>query len=395
MHLRRDILATGLVTTFALAAGPVALAADGAAQVLAATAITQVFGDGQKLTAVALEYDHGIDSAALSPQTFRVAGRTITRAYANTAAATAAQGQDGRFVLLELSPQDATAALYQSVGRNVVRRAAKAAITQIGPLALAGGGTLAPRTGATITTSRVVNLVVDDFQQLEFKDPQTGDLLRYNLFVPKGYDKNQRYPLVLFMHDAGATSPITQTTLVQGLGAVAWASPQDQAKRPAFVLAPQFDAPVVNDQSEATSLLDTTVHLLHQVVDQYSIDGHRLYATGQSGGAMMSIAMNIQYPELFAASYIVAGQWDPAKVQPLAQDKLWIVVSQGDLKAYPGQNAITSRAGAAGCAGQPRRVGRTCRPGRIRCQRGPHGGRGQPGQLRGPAPGHRGARRPN
>ena len=57
---------------------------------------------------------------------------------------------------------------------------------------------------------------------------------------------------------------------------------------------------------------------------------------------MMSIAMDIKYPDLFAASFLVAGQWDPAKVLPLASDKLWIVVSEGDLKAYPGQNAITS-----------------------------------------------------
>lgn len=54
----------------------------------------------------------------------------------------------------------------------------------------------------------------------------------------------------------------------------------------------------------------------------------------------MSIAMDIKYPGLFAASFIVAGQWNPTKVKPLAKDKLWIVVSQGDLKAYPGQNAI-------------------------------------------------------
>jgi predicted peptidase len=36
----------------------------------------------------------------------------------------------------------------------------------------------------------------------------------------------------------------------------------------------------------------------------------------------MSIAMDIKYPDLFAASLLVAGQWDPAKVSPLAKDKL-------------------------------------------------------------------------
>jgi predicted peptidase len=57
---------------------------------------------------------------------------------------------------------------------------------------------------------------------------------------------------------------------------------------------------------------------------------------------MMSIAMSIKYPDLFAASFLVADQWDPALVQPLAKATLWIVVSEGDLKAYPGQNPITA-----------------------------------------------------
>ncbi|MCX4705897.1 hypothetical protein [Streptomyces sp. NBC_01373] len=50
----------------------------------------------------------------------------------------------------------------------------------------------------------------------------------------------------------------------------------------------------------------------------------------------------IEYPDLFAASYIVAGQWDLTKVEPLADDKLRIVVAQGDDNACPGENKITS-----------------------------------------------------
>jgi predicted peptidase len=193
-----------------------------------------------------------------------------------------------------------------------------------------------------IATSKVTNLIVDDFKQFEYKDPKTKETLKYNLFVPKNYDKNKFYPLVLFMHDAGATSTETTTTLVQGLGAVVWASPSDQSKHESFVLAPQYSTQVVNDNSEASDYLDTTVNLVNWLTSQYSIDRNRLYTTGQSGGAMMSIAMDIRYPDLFAASFIVAGQWDPKKVKPLAKDKLWIVVSEGDLKAYPGQNAIAA-----------------------------------------------------
>lgn len=65
---------------------------------------------------------------------------------------------------------------------------------------------------------------------------KTGNKLKYNLFIPKDYSPDKAWPLVLFMHDAGATSDITRTTLYQGLGAIAWASPEDQAQRPALFL---------------------------------------------------------------------------------------------------------------------------------------------------------------
>lgn len=108
------------------------------------------------------------------------------------------------------------------------------------------------------------------------------------------------------------------------------------------VLAPQYSTRIVNDNSEATEDLDITVDLINTIAGQYNIDKNRLYTTGQSGGCMMSIAMDIKYPDLFAASLLVAGQWDAMKVAPMAKQKLWIVVSEGDLKAFPGMNAITA-----------------------------------------------------
>lgn len=90
------------------------------------------------------------------------------------------------------------------------------------------------------------------------------------------------------------------------------------------------------------------MNLVNYLCGKYKIDTHRLYTTGQSMGGMMSIAMNIKYPDLFAASYLVACQWDATKVAPMANDKLWITVSEGDTKAYPGENAILAALKAKG-----------------------------------------------
>ena len=74
------------------------------------------------------------------------------------------------------------------------------------------------------------------------------------------------------------------------------------------------------------------------------IDEARVYTTGQSGGGMMSIAMNIKYPDFFAASYLVACQWNASLLtKEMAGMKWWITVSEDDTKAFPGQTAIVEK----------------------------------------------------
>lgn len=346
MHSRRQFLLTSGGALISIAT-PVLTQVRG--QATRAVAVSEVFGDGVRLTKVAIEYDQSIDGADLSISEFRVEGRTIADVFVSTSPDPADRAGTGRFVIVSLSPADGSAVLAE---QNAPGPKGAAGPNAGGPGKAgsrpAGGGTtyrpavatIVPPRGKPLTTSSVRNLVVDDFHQLEFRDRNTSDTLKYNLFVPKNYDPARSYPLVLFMHDAGATGEITRTTLFQGRGAISWASPEDQAKRPAFVLAPQYAEIIADDDSQTSSMLDTTIDLIDTLAEQYRIDRARVYATGQSGGCMMAIAMNVKYPELFAASFLVAGQWAPALVKPLAGKKLWILVSQDDNKAFPGQNAI-------------------------------------------------------
>jgi len=57
---------------------------------------------------------------------------------------------------------------------------------------------------------------------------------------------------------------------------------------------------------------------------------------------MASCELNIRYPGYFAASLLVAGQWDPQKMaDAYSGNKYWILVSEHDAKAFPGMNAVT------------------------------------------------------
>ncbi|MEU1044041.1 hypothetical protein ABZ400_02650 [Streptomyces sp. NPDC005897] len=183
-----------------------------------ATAITEVFGNGQRLTAVAVEYDTTIDRSSLSLSSFKVADRTVTNVYANTKPQKAGHGTDGAYVIIELSPADEAAAVYTDAfsggsspsapsdrsaspsaspsssasassgtqsgppkGRDLssgsTLKDAVAAVTQTASLSTTGGKTYAT-SGTAVKTSKVVNLIVDDFRQLSYTDSTTGNSLK-------------------------------------------------------------------------------------------------------------------------------------------------------------------------------------------------------------------------
>jgi predicted peptidase len=306
-----------------------------------ATAFTEVFRTGQQVTGVLLSFEKEIANAKLTTKTFGCRGREIARAYANNVPEKAARGVDGKYVIVEFAASgDRDAVVRTSVGKAKLE--VGLSLDQLQEVA-ATDGTIYPAAGGRrIATTDVMNLVVDEFKQLAFADPVTGKVLKYNLFVPRNYSRLKSYPLVNFMHDAGGTSQtIHDWTLVQSDSAIVWATPEAQARHECFVLAPQYEHQVVNDYDEYTDDLDMTIRLIQKLTEEYSIDPDRLYTTGQSGGCMMSMAMGIKYENLFAGMLLVAGQWGADKVGPLADDNIWIIVSEGDAKAYPGMNAVT------------------------------------------------------
>ena len=304
------------------------------------TAITEVFGDGQKLTGVILEYPTAINGKKLTKETFEVTDRTILNVYTNDVSEKTKNSKNGKYVIIELDPKDKNSGIFTTAQRGKFNEK-KVSLIQKNKIYTTKNTVINPNKEVlTNTSSR--DLIVEDFKQFEFKDPKTGLTLGYNLYIPKNYDKNKKYPLVLFMHDAGPTDlKETVVALIQGNGAIVFASPEEQAKHEAFVLAPKYNKKIVDDDGNIDPLLDTTLNLLDYLKNEYSIDTDRLYTTGQSMGGMMSIVMNFRQPDLFAASYLVACQWDPNVVAPMAKNKIWITVSTGDEKAFPGMNAIT------------------------------------------------------
>lgn len=86
------------------------------------TAITRVFGEGQKTVAAAVEYDAELRAEDVDKRAFAVEGRRVTDAYVSASAAPERAAR-GCFVILELDRTDA--GINTMVARPPVRRRAR------------------------------------------------------------------------------------------------------------------------------------------------------------------------------------------------------------------------------------------------------------------------------
>ncbi|HHU22852.1 MAG TPA: hypothetical protein GXZ52_05465 [Clostridiales bacterium] len=319
------------------------------ARIINVTAVTGNYPDGQKIDRALVTYDCRLN-ANVPAAAFHVADRTITGIEV-----------DGDTVTIFLNPREEAAGLIpkppprklkpgEKAGgppRDLppaARRPVQITVTQKEPIGAADGGVIAPD-GAIHVSNRAIEPIVEDFAQFEFNG------IPYNLYTPRNLEPGRLYPLVLFIHDAGPCGPDPKITLSQGYGAIGFAEPSWQEKHPCFILAPQIDRHIhlTNDDFTCSKEIFDIKKMVDFVADSNPIDKNRIYATGQSMGCMASCELNILYPDYFAASLLVAGQWDPVRMgQYCSRNKFWILVSEKDAKAFPGMNAVTEALEANG-----------------------------------------------
>lgn len=291
------------------------------------TAIACVTPVGQKCIEALLEYEKAIKADEVSKETFEVKNRTIEKVKVT-----------GNKVLLSLSLEDEAALVFH--GGNPWKKEAatldevRVSVIQSKPFSFEDGTVVAPW---------------DEFMDSEKSYDELADLFlqgahgkqKYNLFIPRDYDPNKKYPLIQFIHDAAVCGKETRLAITQGVGATIWASEEEQRKHPCFIFAPQFDMPaIVDDDWNVDARLEDAKAALDYVIETYSIDTDRIYTTGQSMGCMSSIVLNVRYPDFFAASLLVAGQWDERGIAGLEKQNLWMICSQGDAKAFPIMNQM-------------------------------------------------------
>ena len=331
------------------------------------TGVAEVYGDGEKISAAILEYSEDINPRKISPDNFRVEGKTIEAVFVNYKPLVTDKNRAGRYVILKFANQNTAfdGNLSQRPntqkprnknqgGKDAPMRSDRKlpdlsfSVEQIGKVRSYDGAIFLPNNQAVESTSTQAP-VIESFKQFVYTD-SNGVSMPYNLYLPKNYNPEKKYPLVFFVADASANINEVTTPLFQGNGATIFAEPQWQKKHECIVLAPQYTADLVEelgmmttDENIWTPGLTLVSNLLFDVIDKYSVDKNRIYGTGQSQGGMTNIAISDKYPYLFAAQYLVACQWNVDEMEVLKNKNLWITVCEGDTKAFPGMNSAMER----------------------------------------------------
>jgi polyhydroxybutyrate depolymerase len=128
----------------------------------------------------------------------------------------------------------------------------------------------------------------------------SGGMMRtYKTYLPKGYDPQQKYPLILLLHGRFGT----------GAQFLAYSNIAQLADRESFiVVAPDGYRKSWNDGRLRTPAHEAEVDdvkflssLINRISSNYSIDPQRIYCMGMSNGGFMTLTLAAQMPKRLAA----------------------------------------------------------------------------------------------
>ena len=183
------------------------------------------------------------------------------------------------------------------------------------------------------------------FKQEKYIDNINSDYeLDYNIFIPPNYSEYKKYPLIIFIEDASLVgNKGVKTPLDNTVGGPIWATDREQKKHECFVLVPQYKEKIIDDNNNTyfvSEYINVTVRLIQKITREYSINPDRIYSTGQSMGAMTTLYLLSNYPNLLAAGLIVDGQWRIDELSGLTNSTFTYFAAEGDEKAYKGQTEV-------------------------------------------------------
>ena len=183
----------------------------------------------------------------------------------------------------------------------------------------------------------------------EFKEEllvHQNDTLPYRILLPKNYNSQKSYPLLIFLHGAGERGNDNKSQLVHG--SFLFKFKDFRKNHPAIVVFPQcpeksswanvkrnyemsagqkFD--FFKKISENRQLI-MVEKLLDLIQKKYDIDETRRYVGGLSMGGMGTFELVARNPDYFAAAFPICGGGNPHWSNLLKRTPFWIFHGEDD-----------------------------------------------------------------
>jgi predicted peptidase len=186
-----------------------------------------------------------------------------------------------------------------------------------------------------------------------------NNTLPYQLLKPDKNDLKKKYPLVIFMHAAMEKGTDNKKQLKKGVGV--FATNDNRAKYPAFVIAPQCPkdpqwvaVPWNTDShkmpAEPTWSERLVLELIPALLEEFNINERRIYLTGWSMGGFATWDMAMREPQRFAALAPVCGGADESKASLIAKLPVWVFHGGADttVKTIRSRNIVEALRKAGG-----------------------------------------------
>ena len=310
---------------------------------LGAAVTTTVLPQGARVTGLAILVDRPIQVVEVDPAEVLVTAsrpgaltpsgrRTVMRGYSRPDLGVGAHGEPGRYLVLELDPDEESAGFQVGDG-DFTRHRSLNGTHRIDRLRLSTADGSEWAWDEPLSATEVRHLLVDDYAA-GVHTAASGVKLPFRMFTPETLP-GERVPLVVTLHGHGESGTDNAAQLLGNQLSVAFAAPAFQAPHRAFVLSPQTDEGPPLDprhgwwsrpwQEAVVELVRTTL------ADHPEIDPDRVHLTGLSMGAFGSWALLPEHRDLFASAVLVCGAGDEATVATHLSDfPIWALHSVDD-----------------------------------------------------------------
>ncbi len=185
-------------------------------------------------------------------------------------------------------------------------------------------------------------------------------VMPYRLFRPQS---TQKVPLVVYLHGSGGLGDdnLKQLGLGNRFGTRVWLLPENQARFPCYVVAPQTDRGWIrydysyNPAKELPGYGDgarLAMQIVESLCREFNIDQRRIYLTGNSMGGSGAWNVLANRPDFFAAAVIACGGVSPDDGSGSPATPLWAFHGDAD-EVVPVSSARDRMAARRRAGGHP------------------------------------------